>query len=68
MAKARKVRAALERDGWRLIRQVGSHRVYRKNSRTGLFAFHDGEDLGSPMMARVAREFGYTLDQLRGMV
>jgi predicted RNA binding protein YcfA (HicA-like mRNA interferase family) len=68
VAKARQVRAALERDGWRLIRQAGSHRLYRKGERTAVFAFHDREDLGGPMMARIAKEFGYTLEQLRRMV
>jgi hypothetical protein len=32
-----------------------------------LFAFHDREDIGGPM-ARVAKQFGYTLEQLRRMV
>ena len=68
MAKARQVRAALERDGWELVRQVGSHRLYRKGDRTSLLAFHDREDIGGPMMARVAKQFGYTLEQLRRMV
>jgi predicted RNA binding protein YcfA (HicA-like mRNA interferase family) len=68
VAKARLVRAALERDGWRLMRQAGSHRLYRKGDRAGVFAFHDGEDLGGPMMARIARQFGYTLEELRRMV
>jgi predicted RNA binding protein YcfA (HicA-like mRNA interferase family) len=68
VAKARQIRAALERDGWRLIRQAGSHRLYRKGERTAVFAFHDREDLGGPMMARIAKEFGYTLEELRRMV
>ncbi|MBJ7598537.1 type II toxin-antitoxin system HicA family toxin [Candidatus Nephthysia bennettiae] len=68
MAKARQVRAALERDGWRLVRQTGSHRLYRKGEMTAVFAFHDREDIGGPMMARIARQFGYTLEELRRMV
>jgi predicted RNA binding protein YcfA (HicA-like mRNA interferase family) len=68
VAKARQVRAALERDGWRLIRQAGSHRLYRKGERAAVFAFHDREDLGGPLMARIAKEFGYTLEELRRMV
>src|SRR2546428_4087746 len=50
------------------MRQTGSHRLYRKGDRTGVFAFHDREDLGGPMMARIARQFGYTLEELRRMV
>jgi hypothetical protein len=33
-----------------------------------VFAFHDREDIGGPMMARIAKQFGYTLEQLRRMV
>jgi predicted RNA binding protein YcfA (HicA-like mRNA interferase family) len=62
------VRAALERDGWRLARQAGSHRVYLKGGRRAVFAFHDGQDLGGPAMAKLARQFGYTLQQLYRMV
>jgi predicted RNA binding protein YcfA (HicA-like mRNA interferase family) len=68
VAKARQVRAALERDGWELVRQESSHRRYRKGDRTALFAFHDREDIGGPMLARIAKQFGYTLVQLRWMV
>jgi predicted RNA binding protein YcfA (HicA-like mRNA interferase family) len=68
MAKARLVRGALERDGWELVRQVGSHRRYQKGGRAAVFAFHDREDIGGPMMARIAKQFGYTLEQLRRMV
>ncbi len=35
---------------------------------TAVFAFHDREDIGRPMMARIARQFGYTLEELRRMV
>ncbi|HUL24463.1 MAG TPA: hypothetical protein VLW44_01655 [Streptosporangiaceae bacterium] len=31
----------------------------------GSRAYHDGADLGGPAMARIARDYGYTLDELR---
>jgi hypothetical protein len=30
-----------------------------------IWAYHDGVDLGGPAMARVARDYGYTLAELR---
>ena len=55
--KAKRVLAALLRLGWVVKRQSGSsHRIL---SRAGwpdvVFAFHDGEELGPRMLARIAR-------------
>jgi predicted RNA binding protein YcfA (HicA-like mRNA interferase family) len=68
VAKAARVLAALKRDGWVEIRRRGSHRVLRKGGVTRIFAHHDSVDLGAPELARTARQFGYTLAQLREMV
>lgn len=58
-AKARRVYAALLKIGWLLKRQSGSHRTL---SREGLpdfvFAFHDGEEIGPRMLARIAKHTG----------
>ncbi|MFM9092444.1 MAG: type II toxin-antitoxin system HicA family toxin [Verrucomicrobiota bacterium] len=63
--KARVVLSALLRMGWRLKRQTGSHRVL---SREGwpdfVFAFHEGEEIGPRMLARIARHTGLTPDDL----
>lgn len=61
-AKARRVLAALLRIGWTIKRERGgSHRVL---SRPGwsdfVFAFHDGEEIGPRMMARIAKGTGLT--------
>lgn len=61
-AKARRVLAALLRLGWSIKRESGgSHRVL---SRTGwpdvVFAFHDGEEIGPRMLARIAKKTGLT--------
>jgi predicted RNA binding protein YcfA (HicA-like mRNA interferase family) len=58
-AKAKRVLAALLRIGWQVKRESGSHRVL---SRTGwpdfVFSFHDSEEIGPRMLARVARQTG----------
>jgi predicted RNA binding protein YcfA (HicA-like mRNA interferase family) len=57
--KARRVLAALMRIGWRIKRQSGSHRIL---SRPGwpdvVFAFHDNEEIGPRMLARIAKVTG----------
>lgn len=64
--KARLVLAALLRIGWMIKRQSGtSHRVL---SRLGwpnfTFAFHDQEEIGPRMLARIAKRTGITPDDL----
>lgn len=63
--KAKRVLAALLRVGWQIKRESGSHRVL---SRTGwpdvVFAFHDGEEIGPRMLARIAKQTGLTPDDL----
>ena len=64
-AKARRTLAALLRIGWRIKRQSGSHRTLE---RTGwpdfVFAFHDDEELGPRMLARVAKRTGLRAEDL----
>ena len=63
--KARLVLAALLRIGWAVKRQSGSHRIL---SRSGwpdvVFAFHDGEEIGPHMLARVAKRTGLKPEDL----
>ena len=65
MTKAARILAALKRGGWVEVRRAGSHRVLVKNDRQRIWAYHDGADLGSPALARVAKDYGYTLAELR---
>jgi predicted RNA binding protein YcfA (HicA-like mRNA interferase family) len=64
-AKANRVLASLLRIGWEIKRQSGSHRVL---SREGwpdvVFAFHDGEEIGPRMLARIAKRTGLTVKDL----
>ncbi|HEV7866910.1 MAG TPA: type II toxin-antitoxin system HicA family toxin [Chthoniobacteraceae bacterium] len=59
-AKARRVLAALLRKGWRIKRETGgSHRVLSHSSFPDfVFAFHDGEEIGPRMLARIAKHTG----------
>jgi predicted RNA binding protein YcfA (HicA-like mRNA interferase family) len=65
MAKAARILAALKRDGWVEARRSGSHRVLVKGDQQRVRAYHDGVDLGGPAMSRIARDYGYTIDELR---
>lgn len=59
--KARLVLAALLRIGWRVKRQSGSHRVLeRADWPDYVFAFHDGDEIGPRMLARIAKQTGLT--------
>jgi len=64
-AKARRVLAALLRIGWSIKREAGSHRIL---SRPGwpdvVFAFHDSEEIGPRMLARLARVTGLRPEDL----
>jgi predicted RNA binding protein YcfA (HicA-like mRNA interferase family) len=63
--RARRVLAALLRVGWAVKRQTGSHRTL---SRSGwpdfVFAFHDDEELGPRMLARIAKRTGLEPEHL----
>ena len=63
--KAKRVLSALERLGWSIKRQTRSHKTL---SRTGwpdvVFAFHDGEEIGPRMLARLAKHTGLKPEDL----
>jgi predicted RNA binding protein YcfA (HicA-like mRNA interferase family) len=57
--KARALLQALLRIGWQVKRQSGSHRtLYRSGWPDYVFAFHDSEEVGPRMLARVAKHTG----------
>jgi len=54
--KARRVFAALQSIGWRLKRQSGSHKTLAHDGYADfVFASHNGEEIGSRMMSRIAK-------------
>ena len=60
-AKASRVLRALLKSGWSIKRQRGSHRILTKVSQPDFtFAFHDGEEIGPRMLARIAKHTGLT--------
>jgi predicted RNA binding protein YcfA (HicA-like mRNA interferase family) len=63
--KAKRLMAALVALGWRPKRQAGSHRILERDGWPDfVFAFHDGEEIGSRMLARIAKHTGLTADDL----
>jgi len=57
--RARRVLAALLRIGWSVKRQSGSHRTLERVGWPDyVFAFHDDEEIGPRMLARIARHTG----------
>jgi predicted RNA binding protein YcfA (HicA-like mRNA interferase family) len=64
-AKARRVLAALLGIGWVTKRQSGSHRTLaREGWPDFVFAFHDGEEIGPRMLARMAKHTGLKPEDL----
>jgi len=59
------VLAALLRIGWSIKREASSHKVL---PRTGwpdvIFAFHDKEEIGPKMLARIAKHTGLRPEDL----
>jgi predicted RNA binding protein YcfA (HicA-like mRNA interferase family) len=63
--KAKRVLAALERNGWSVKRSSGSHRTLSKAGFPDfVFAFHDKEEIGPRMLARIAKKTGLKPDDL----
>jgi predicted RNA binding protein YcfA (HicA-like mRNA interferase family) len=53
--------AALLRIGWSIKRASGSHRTLQRPGWPDIvFAFHDGEEIGPKMLARIAKRTGLT--------
>jgi len=57
--ESKKVLAALEKIGWQVKRQKGSHKTLAREGWTDyVFAFHDSDEIGSKMMSRIAKKTG----------
>ena len=64
-SKARQVLAALLRIGWALKRHIGSHQLLaRKGWADYIFAFHDRDEIGPKMLARIAEKTGLRPEDL----
>jgi len=64
-AKARKVLSALEKIGWKVKRQSGSHKILeREGWEDYVFAFRDSDEIGTKMLARIAKKTGLKPENL----
>jgi len=63
--KAKRVLAALQSIGWSIKRQSGSHRTLERSGWADVvFAFHDGEEIGPRMLARISKRTGLKPEDL----
>jgi predicted RNA binding protein YcfA (HicA-like mRNA interferase family) len=63
--RAARVIAALIRIGWHVKRQTGSHRTLSRDGwQDFVWAFHDGDELGPRMLARIAKRTGLRPEDL----
>ena len=63
--KARQVLAALQRIGWQVKRRSGSHRTLERDGWADyVFAFHDNDEIGPRMLARIGKHTGLEPDDL----
>ena len=63
--RASRVLAALLRIGWAIKRQGGSHKTLtREGWPDYTFPFHDSDEVGPRMLARIAKHTGLTPEDL----
>jgi predicted RNA binding protein YcfA (HicA-like mRNA interferase family) len=63
--KASRVLKALLARGWQIKRQRGSHRILGKEGWPDFtFAFHEREEIGPRMLARIAKHTDLTAEDL----
>jgi predicted RNA binding protein YcfA (HicA-like mRNA interferase family) len=64
-SKARRVLKALYGIGWTTKRQSGSHRILEREGWPDVvFSFHDKDEIGPRMLARMAKHTGLKPDDL----
>ncbi len=63
--KAKVVLRALQRAGWRIVSQKGSHiKLQHPQRGTYMFGFHEREEIGPKMLAKIAKYTGLTPEEL----
>jgi predicted RNA binding protein YcfA (HicA-like mRNA interferase family) len=64
--RARRVLAALLRIGWAIKRETGgSHRILSRDGwQDVVFSFHDSEEIGPKMLARISKRTGLRPEDL----
>lgn len=63
--KSKQVLAALIRIGWTVKRQTGSHKTLEREGWDNYtFAFHEGDEIGSVMLSKIAKKTGLKPEDL----
>ena len=63
--KAKRLLSALQKIGWRVKRQTGSHQILERSGWSDVvFAFHDNDEIGPRMLARIAKITGLKPEDL----
>ncbi|KAI9134792.1 type II toxin-antitoxin system HicA family toxin [Acaryochloris sp. CCMEE 5410] len=63
--KSKRVLAALLKIGWMVKRQSGSHCILSRDGWPDfVFAFHDREEIGPRMLARISKKTGLGPDDI----
>ncbi len=63
--KARVVLRALLRQGWSIVSQKGSHiKLHHPERGKYMFGFHDREEIGPRMLAKIAKHAGLKPEDL----
>ena len=58
-SKSKRVLSTLLKNGWEIKRTSGSHKILTKEGYEDfIFAFHDNEEIGPKMLARIAKHTG----------
>jgi predicted RNA binding protein YcfA (HicA-like mRNA interferase family) len=66
--KARRVLAGIRKGGWIEIGCEGSHHILEKGEIRRTFSYHDNVELGTVQLKKLAKQFGFTLDQLKKLI
>lgn len=65
-SKSKKVLTALTKIGWQIKRQSGSHiTLVRDGWPNFIYAFHDGDEIGPRMLARISKHTGLSPEDLQ---
>ena len=63
--KAKRLLVALQKIGWNVKRQTGSHKILERAGWPDIvFAFHDNDEIGPKMLARMAKVTGLKPEDL----
>jgi predicted RNA binding protein YcfA (HicA-like mRNA interferase family) len=66
MFKAEDILKALKKNGFKIIRQKGSHiRLRHKDGRCSTIPCHSGQDIGKGLLSKILRDTELTIDDLK---